>query len=56
MSDGVAGIPPLHPQELVRATEQNGKRYFGYRHSQLDVLIRRGLIPAPFEPYPGAKF
>ena len=56
MSDGVAGIPPLHPQELVRATEQNGKRYFGYRHSQLDVLSRRGLIPAPFEPYPGAKF
>jgi hypothetical protein len=56
VSDSVAGIPPLHPQELVRVTEKNGKRFFGYQHSQRDELIRRGLIPAPFEPYPGAKF
>lgn len=56
MSDGVSGIPPLHPQELVRATEKNGKLFFGYKHSQLGELIKRRLIPAPFEPYPGAKF
>ena len=56
VSDSVSGIPPLHPQELVRVTEKNGKRFFGYQHTQRDELIRRRLIPAPFEPYPGAKF
>jgi hypothetical protein len=50
------GIPPLHPDELIKATEANGRKYFGYRHSKRFDLIERGLIPMPFELYPGAKF
>ena len=36
----------LHPNQIVRWSE--GKKYFGYRHTQLEEKIRTGEIPAPF--------
>jgi hypothetical protein len=48
----------LDPNQLIRATERNGKKYFGYGHSQLAALIAQGVLPAPFPIYEdgAAKF
>ena len=56
VSDSVAGIPPLHPQELVRATEKNGKRSFGYKHSQLASSSNAGSSPHRSNPIRARNF
>jgi hypothetical protein len=50
-SDALSG---LDPDQLIRATERNGKKYFGYGHSQIAALIAQGALPAPFALYEGA--
>ena len=36
----------LHPNQIIRISE--GRKYFGYGHSQLEEKIKSGEIPAPF--------
>lgn len=35
----------LDPNQIVRMSE--GRKYFGYKHTQLDEKIKTGEIPAP---------
>lgn len=37
--------PPLHPNEIIRYSK--GGKFFGYKSSQLDELIKSGEIPRP---------
>ena len=39
-------IKELDPNQIVRWSE--GRKYFGYKHTQLDEKIKSGEIPAPF--------
>jgi predicted DNA-binding transcriptional regulator AlpA len=36
----------LDPNQIIRKSE--GRKYFGFKHSQLDEKIKDGSIPAPF--------
>jgi predicted DNA-binding transcriptional regulator AlpA len=36
----------LDPNEIIRP--KDGRKYFGYGHSQLAELIKQGEIPPPF--------
>ena len=38
-------LDELDPNQIVRFRE--GRKYFGYAHSQLDEKIKNGEIPAP---------
>jgi predicted DNA-binding transcriptional regulator AlpA len=38
-------LPPLSPNEIVRWVD--GPRYFGSQHTQMQLFIKLGKIPAP---------
>src|SRR5437588_10448406 len=38
-------LPPLSPHEIVRWVD--GPRYFGVQHTNMQMFIRLGQIPAP---------
>ena len=39
-------LEQLDPNQIVRVRE--GRKYFGYGHSQIDEKIKSGEVPAPF--------
>ena len=43
----------LDPNQIIRLVE--GKKYFGYGHTQLDVKIKAGEIPAPVSLSPSGR-
>lgn len=38
-------LPPLDPHQIVRRCD--GTKYFGFKHSALELKIRDGEIPLP---------
>jgi len=45
----------LTPDEAVPANEKNGRKYFGYGHSQCAELIDQKKLPTPFAMYDGGR-
>ena len=53
MSKIEPAAPDLDPRALVRLSE--ARRLLGYGPTQLSLLVKQGLIPAPFSIIPGGR-
>jgi hypothetical protein len=55
MAKHTTAYEPLVPDRFYRKTEAIGNRYFGLGATQLDKLIRDGVIEAPIKLNPNGR-